>query len=99
MCIPTFVGFFLFHLFLSLFLSSSFSFLCVSLVAGSLWPFSLFLFPFVCQSLNSPLPDQFQFFFIRFFFSLVNGAIVKVTPSPHHVSFLSLLTIPSYAGR
>ena len=93
MCIPTFVGFFLFHLFFSLFLSFSFSFLSVSPCCGSLWHFLFFLFPFVCQPLNSPTPRSIPIFFHQVFFSLVNGTICKVPPSPPP-HYLSLLTIP-----
>ena len=75
------------------FVSSVFFFFSLCLAGGGLYGlFPFFLFPFVCQSLNSPLPDQFHFFFIRFF-SLVNGTICERYPlSPPH--YLSLLTIP-----
>ena len=85
MCIPTFVDFFLFHLFFSLFLSFSFSFLSVSPVAG---PYGIFflLFPFVCQLPSIPSSDHFQFFFHQVtapFFHLVTAPFVTLRPHPH----------------
>ena len=100
MCIPTFVGFFLFHLFFSLFLSFSFSFLCLALLRV-LKAFFFLLFPFVFQPLNSPLPDQFQFFFHQVFFFLWSTApFVNVTPSrpPTHVNFLLTMSLLTPAG-
>ena len=84
MCIPTFVDFFLFHLFFSLFLSFSFSFLSVSPVAG---PYGIFFSSFsvrLSASFDS-LVRSFPFFFSSGLFSLVNGTICNVTPSPHHI--------------
>ena len=86
MCTPTFVDFFLFHLFFSLFVSLIFYFLSsflFSLLEGSL----LHFFPpffFIRSLLDSSVPRSFliYFFFIGSFFILVNGAIVTVFPQP-----------------
>ena len=92
MCIPTFVDFFLFHLFFSfsLFLSFSFSFFSFLVARRVLMAF------FFSSSARFSTPsslDSFLLFFISFFFILVNGAIVKTLP-PHPPHYLSLLTIP-----
>ena len=79
MCIPTFVDFFLSHLFFSLFLSFSFSFLSVSPVAG---PYGIFflLFPFAVSFFRFSRPIISNFFSSGLF-SLVNGTICNVTPT------------------
>ena len=92
MCIPTFVDFFLFHLFFSfsLFLSFSFSFFSF-LVARRVFIAFFFLRPLASRLLHPSIHSYF--FFIRFFFFiLVNGAIVKryaLTP-PHYLSLLTM---------
>ena len=83
MCIPTFVDFFLFHLFFCFFrfLFPSFPF---SLLAGTLWHFFL-LFAFVCQPLNSPALRSIPIFFFRFFLYHCKVTIVKLPPvGPPH---------------
>ena len=98
MCIPTFVDFFLLHLFFSfsLFLSFSFSFFSF-LVARRV----LIVFFFLSSSsARFPTPsslDSLLLFFIRFFFHPGHGTIVKrypLTPttlslSSNHVFFLA----------
>ena len=94
MCIPTFVDFFLFNLFFFFFFVSFVFFFLLFFSRCSQGPYCIFS---SSSSARFPTPsslDSFLFFFIRFFFILVNGAIVKRYPlTPPH--YLSLLTMSS----
>ena len=80
MCIPTFVDFFLFHLFFLCF--SRFLFLfSLSRRLQVLMAFFFLLFPFVCQLLSISSADHFQFLFIRSLYP-GHGTICNVTHSP-----------------
>ena len=93
MCIPTFVDFFLFHLFF-FFVSFVFFFL-LFFSRCSQGPYCIFFSFFFVRSLPDSFIPRFIpiFFSSGFFFILVNGAIVKRYPLTPHINFLSLLTI------
>ena len=90
MCIPTFVDFFLFLLFFSLFLSFSFSFF--SFLAARCIFFSFF---FVKLASRFPHPSILSYFFFhQVFFILVNGAIVMFPLRPtRYINFSSTISL------